>query len=135
MRPGMISYRFNRAAYHLSWLRRGITLVCALLGLWQMALVAASPAAAAALGANKFDLMLDYVAPSPPAGADPEGYRRVRQAMAQKAIADARDAVLAFFRVAVTGYSPVEFNSKQHDLTLWQTDPSRFWNASIFAGS
>src|SRR5713101_2834131 len=86
-------------------------------------------ASAAALGANKIDLMLDYLAPSPPAGADPEGYRRVRQAMARKAIADARDAGLGFFRVAVTGYSPVEFDAKQHDLTLWQSDPPQFWTA------
>ncbi len=99
-----------------------------LLVLSLIALIAAGAAASAAsLGANKFDLMLDYVAPSPPAGANPEGYRRVRRAMARKAIADARDAGLAFFRVAVTGYSPSEFNAKQHDLTLWQSDPPRFW--------
>ena len=48
---------------------------------FKMALVAASPATAAALGANTA-LMLDYLAPSPPAGGDPEGYRRVRRAMA-----------------------------------------------------
>jgi len=101
-----------------------------LLFLALVALIATGAAAAAAsLGANKFDLMLDYLTPSPPAGANPEGYRRVRQAMARKAIADAHDAGLAFFRVAVTGYSPVEFNAKQHDLTLWQSDPPRFWMA------
>jgi hypothetical protein len=95
-----------------------------------IALIAAGAAAsAAALGANKFDLMLDYLAPSPPAGANPEGYRRVRRAMAGKAIADARDTGLAFFRVAITGYSPTEFNAKQHDMTVWQNDPSRFWTA------
>jgi hypothetical protein len=33
-----------------------------LASLWQMALIAASPASAAALAANKFDLMLDYLA-------------------------------------------------------------------------
>ncbi len=49
--------------------------------------------------------------------------------MAEKAIADARDAGLTFFRVAVTGYSPVEFDSKQSDLALWQNDPPRFWAA------
>lgn len=113
----------------MPWLRRGITLACVLLGLWPMALVAPSPAAAAALGANKFDLMLDYLAPWPPAGAAPEGYRRVRQAMAKKAIADAHDAGLTFFRVAVTGYGPTQFNSRQGDLTFWQSDPQRFWAA------
>jgi hypothetical protein len=100
-----------------------------LLTLGQIVPEAARPAAAAALGANKFDLMLDYLAPSPPPGADPRGYRRVRRAMAQKAIADGRDAGLKFFRVAVAGYSPVEFDSKQSDLALWQSDPPRFWAA------
>jgi len=113
------------------WLPRGLTVVGGLLIVWQIALVAAFPASASALGANKFDLMLDYVVPSPAAGADPEGYRRVRRAMAEKAIADARDAGLSFFRVAITGYGPVEFNSnsKQNDLALWQTDPPLFWAA------
>lgn len=82
------------------------------------------------LGANKFDLMLDYVAPRPPAGVDPEGYRRVRRAMGQKAIADARDAGLTFLRAAITGFGPVELNSRnQNDLVVWQTDPARFWAA------
>ncbi len=108
---------------------RGIAAAGALLIVWQSALLAAWPAAAAALGANKFDLMLDYLAPSPPAGSEPKGYRRVRRAMAQKAIADASDAGLSFFRVAVTGYSPSDFNTRQHDLTLWQSDPPRFWAA------
>src|SRR5712691_9420546 len=111
-------------------LRHAINSLGVLLLLSLIALIAAgATASATALGANKFDLMLDYVAPSPPAGANPEGYRRVRQAMAKKAIADAHDAGLTFFRVAVTGYSPVEFNTKAHDLTLWQSDPSRFWAA------
>jgi hypothetical protein len=79
-----------------------------------------SPAAATMLGANKFDLMLDYVAPVAPAGINPDGYRRVRRAMGRKAILDGRDAGLTFFRVAVTGYSPA-------DLTMWQRDPPRFW--------
>ena len=108
---------------------RRIAVGSALVILFQAAVAATLAAAAASLGANKFDLMLDYVAPSPPAGADPEGYGRVRQVMAEKAILDARDAGLGFFRVAVTGYSPVEFNTRRHDLTLWQTDPLRFWAA------
>jgi hypothetical protein len=110
-------------------LRRRIAVGSVLLILCQAAVAAALPAAAGALGANKFDLMLDYVAPSPPAGADPEGYSRVRQVMAEKAILDARDAGLGFFRVAITGYSPVDFNTKRHDLTLWQSDPMLFWAA------
>ncbi len=101
-----------------------------LLVLSLIALIAAGAAASAAsLGANKFDLMLDYVAPSPPAGANPEGYRRVRRAMAKKAIADARDAGLAFLHVGVTGYHPSELETKANDLAVWQNDPTRFWAA------
>src|SRR5260370_11343900 len=96
---------------------------------WQAFCLSASPAAATLLGANKSDLMLDYVAPSPPAGADPDGYRRVRRAMAKKSIEDARDAGLGFFRVAVTGYGPTEFDNQVNDLALWQNDPPRFWAA------
>ena len=108
--------------------QRALRLIGVLLAVGQAALLFASPVSATELGANKFDLMLDYVG-SPPAGANPEGYRRVRRAMSQKAIADARDAGLGFFRVAITGYSPVEFNQNRHDLMLWQNDPPRFWAA------
>jgi hypothetical protein len=111
------------------WPPRGLTVAAGLLIVCQTAQVAAFPASASALGANKFDLMLDYVAPAPPAGADPAGYRRVRRAMAEKAILDARDAGLTFFRVAVTGYGPTEFNASRHDLSLWQNDPPQFWAA------
>jgi hypothetical protein len=109
--------------------RRAMAAAEGLLIVWLIALAAALPGSATELGANKFDLMLDYLAPSPPTGADPEGYRRVRSAMAKKAIADARDAGLSFFRVAVTGYSPSEFDTRNHDLSLWQSDPPRFWAA------
>jgi Big-like domain-containing protein len=65
---------------------------------------------------------------SPPADANPDGYRRVRQAMAKKAILDARDTGLGFLRVAVTGYGPSDFDTRiNNDLALWQTDPPRFW--------
>lgn len=84
-------------------------------------------ASATTLGANKFDLMLDYVAPSPPSGASPDAYRRVRSAMGRKAISDARYAGLRFLRVAVSGFHPADLASKQNDLALWQQDPSRFW--------
>ncbi|MBV9824405.1 MAG: hypothetical protein JO001_01795, partial [Alphaproteobacteria bacterium] len=84
-------------------------------------------AAASALGANKFDLALDYTAPNPPPGADPAGYARVRRAMGQKAILDARDTGLSFFRAAITGYSPSGFDAKHHDLSLWLDDPAAYW--------
>jgi hypothetical protein len=49
--------------------------------------------------------------------------------MAKKAIADARDAGLAFLRVAVTGYWPVKFGDQPNDLALWQASPAQFWAA------
>jgi hypothetical protein len=59
-------------------------------------------ARAGELGADKFDLLLQYLPPSVPI-PDVEGYRQVRRAMAKKAIADARDADITFLRVSVTG--------------------------------
>lgn len=90
-----------------------------------------SGASAGELGANKVDLLADYLtpfAPEPmPEPDDPDGYVRVRRAMAEKALADARDAGLSFLRVDVTGYRPVDFGDEWNDLRLWQTDPPAFW--------
>jgi len=99
-------------------------LLCVLIGF------GSGQATAAAIGANKFDLLLQFLDTPPPAGANAEGYRRVRSAMAEKAIADARDAGLTFLRVAVTGYSPADFGQKANDLALWQQDPPQFWSAA-----
>jgi hypothetical protein len=52
----------------------------------------APQASASELGANKMDLMLQYVNPSIPEPGDAAGYVRIRRAMAAKAIADAYDA-------------------------------------------
>jgi hypothetical protein len=105
-------------------LAAGVLSLCVLIG------CGSGRAVAAAIGANKFDLLLQFLDTSPPAGADAEGYRRVRRAMAEKAIGDARNAGLAFLRVAVTGYSPADFGQKANDLALWQQDPPRFWMAA-----
>lgn len=85
-----------------------------------------SPVAAGELGANKFDLAGQYTAPAPD-GVDDAGYRLVRQAMAEKAIADARDAGLKFLRVGVTGYFPVNIGDKRNALAQWQSDPAAYW--------
>src|SRR5438105_12098276 len=74
------------------------------------------------LGANKFDLFLQYLPPSAPT-PNAEGYHYITRAMAKKAIADARDAGLAFLRVAVTGYWPVGFGNQPNDLAMWQKNP------------
>ena len=102
----------------------GLLSLCVLIGF------GSGQAAAAAIGANKFDLLLQFLDTQPPAGANAEGYRRVRRAMAEKAIGDARGTGLAFLRVAVTGYSPADFGQKASDLALWQQDPPRFWLAA-----
>jgi hypothetical protein len=84
-------------------------------------------AEAGQLGANKVDLLFNYL---PPPVAIPEGnvgYRFVRRAMAKKAILDARDAGLTFLRVSSTGYRPIDFDDKINDLSLWQSDPHTFW--------
>jgi Bacterial Ig domain/Cellulase (glycosyl hydrolase family 5) len=105
-------------------LAAGLLSLCVLIGF------GSGPTTAAAIGANKFDLLLQFLDTPPPAGVAAEGYRRVRRAMAAKAIADARDAGLTFLRVAVTGFSPADFDQKANDLALWQQDPPRFWVAA-----
>lgn len=81
------------------------------------------------LGANKSDLMLQYLPPSAAVPDDAEGYHYIRRAMAKKAIADARDAGLPFLRVSVSGYWPVNFGDTTNDLALWQSNPAVFWAA------
>jgi hypothetical protein len=59
------------------------------------------------LGANKSDLLLQYLDPAPThASRDAAGERLIRRAMAEKAVGDAHDAGLAFLRVGVTGLRP-----------------------------
>jgi Bacterial Ig domain/Cellulase (glycosyl hydrolase family 5) len=81
------------------------------------------------LGANKADLMVDYLVPFVSEPGSPDGYLRVRGAMAEKALADARDAGLGFVRVQVTGYRPADFGDERNDLRRWQMDPPAFWSA------
>lgn len=99
---------------------RGVHVASGAIAVTLLLVAAASPAAATMLGANKFDLMLDYVAPNPPPEANPDGYRLVRKAMGKKAILDARSAGLTFLRAAVAGYGAA-------DLALWQSNPPQFW--------
>jgi hypothetical protein len=86
-----------------------------------------SSAAAAELGTNTYDLELQYVNPATPNKATAAGYRRVRLAMARKAIADARDAGFRFLRLSVSGYFPANFGDRRNDLALWQSGPAAYW--------
>src|SRR5581483_8775794 len=82
------------------------------------------------LGANKYDLALQYLPPSSDNDrVDQSGYIYVRRAMAKKAIADARDAGLSFLRVAVTGFWPVSIGDSRSDLELWRHNPDLFWKS------
>jgi hypothetical protein len=83
------------------------------------------------LGANKSDLLLQYLDHSAAGGSRAAaGEHHIRRAMAEKAVADAHDAGLAFLRVGVTGYAPSEPGSRNNDLALWQSDPPAFWAAA-----
>jgi len=83
--------------------------------------------AAAPLGANKFDLLLQYEGYSDFTDRS-DAYRHVTRAMARKAILDAKDAGFAFLRVSVSGFGGSDPRSAQRDmLKLWQSDPATYW--------
>ena len=86
--------------------------------------------AATEIGANKFDLLLQYLPSSEPSPQAGDGSHYIRRAMAKKAISDAHDAGFAFLRVAVTGFFPVIIDDHKNDLALWQNNPTKFWAAT-----
>jgi Bacterial Ig domain len=89
----------------------------------------ASPMVTAAtpLGANKFDLLLQYEGYSDYTDRS-DAYRKVTRAMGRKAIFDAKDAGFAFLRVSVSGFGGSDPKSAQRDmLKLWQSDPATYW--------
>ncbi len=79
------------------------------------------------LGANKFDLMLQFTGRA--SGGDGSlAYRQVDRAMALKAMADARDEGFGFLRVAVSGFGPSWPDDPLHnDLALWIAHPDQYW--------
>jgi Big-like domain-containing protein/cellulase (glycosyl hydrolase family 5) len=83
--------------------------------------------AATPLGANKFDLLLQYEGYNDFTDRS-DAYRRVTRAMARKAIFDAKDAGFGFLRVSVAGYGGTNPKSSERDmLRLWQSDPATYW--------
>ncbi len=83
--------------------------------------------AATPLGANKFDLLLQYEGYNDFTDRS-DAYRRVTRAMARKAILDAKDTGFSFLRVSVTGYGGTDPRSSQRDmLKFWQSDPATYW--------
>jgi hypothetical protein len=81
---------------------------------------------AARLGANKFDLALQYLGRAP-AGVNAEAYAEVAMALARKSLDDARAAGVAFFRIAISGFRPVSASDAENDLALWTTQPDLYW--------
>ena len=83
------------------------------------------------LGANKPDLLMQYLGTASNAGGS-DAAREVTIAMARKAIADAKDAGIGFFRIMGAGYGPVApppvGAPSQNDLALWQSDAALYWS-------
>jgi hypothetical protein len=77
------------------------------------------------IGLNKFDLFRQY------RGITNEGkpdatFQKITQAMARKAMVDARNIGVTYFRVGITGIGPRKFNSPG-ELDLWQQDSQQYW--------
>jgi hypothetical protein len=77
------------------------------------------------IGANKFDLFMQYLGTAS-GGDGSDRYRRVTQAMAKKAIADANDIGLRYFRISASGYAPSAFG-KRGDLDMWSKNRAAYW--------
>ena len=88
----------------------------------------ASAGAGGMLGANKFDLLEQYLGYA--SGGDGSAAQtKVTRAMGRKAILDAQSAGFGFLRVSVSGYFPVVPNGARKDaLLLWQSNPAAFWS-------
>jgi hypothetical protein len=81
----------------------------------------------AELGANKFDLLLQYIGRASGGDGSP-AYLQITRAMAEKAILDAEDVGFTFFRVSVSGYGPTRIdNDRSNDLGLWLADAPAYW--------
>jgi hypothetical protein len=77
------------------------------------------------IGVNKFDLLLQYLGTAS-GGRGTPAQRKVTQAMARKAIADARDAGIRYFRISAMGYAPSSYGARS-DLEMWQSDREAYW--------
>lgn len=110
--------------------RRGLqTLTLALSAscAWHAAVAAPTfpPPAAPVLGANKFDLSLQYLGLA--SGGDGSvRWQRLGRAMARKALDDARYYNFAFLRISATGFGP-RHPQDRNDLEMWQAEPARYW--------
>jgi hypothetical protein len=85
----------------------------------------ASAAAIPSIGLNKFDLALQYLGRASGGNASPESIR-VDRAMGKKAITDAHQLGVRYFRIAMTGFAPTTHGANG-DLELWVKDPAQYW--------
>ncbi|MDQ7051869.1 MAG: Ig-like domain-containing protein, partial [candidate division KSB1 bacterium] len=77
------------------------------------------------MGINKFDLFKQYQG-TPMGAYAGSAYQKVSRAMAKKAIVDAANAGITYFRVSVTGFQPAAYG-EPGDLDLWMRDPQAHW--------
>lgn len=77
------------------------------------------------IGLNKFDLMMQYLGTASGGDGSP-AFRRITKAMAKKAIKDAQNIGVTYFRVAIAGYAP-SCHKCPGDLDLWMNSPQKHW--------
>ena len=80
-----------------------------------------------AVGLNKFDLFRQYLGVS--SGADNSSaiyYQTLEQTMAKKAIIDAKNIGVTYFRVSATGFAPAAYN-EPGDLDLYISNPAAYF--------
>jgi Big-like domain-containing protein len=77
------------------------------------------------VGLNKFDLFRQYLGKSGDAKQD-ASYQKVSQALARKAMLDARNIGVTYFRVGITGIAPQSFDSPG-ELDFWKQDSQQYW--------
>lgn len=81
---------------------------------------------ALAIGLNKFELFRQYLGRTTKEGKRDATYQHVSQAMAMKAMIDARNIGVTYFRVGITGISPRAFHERG-ELDLWMDDSQQYW--------
>lgn len=79
-----------------------------------------------AIGLNKFDLFRQYLGGITGEGNVDLAFQKVSQAMARKAMVDARNIGVTYLRVGVTGIAPRTYDSPG-ELDLWMHDSPRYW--------
>jgi len=77
------------------------------------------------IGMNGFDLFTQYFGKA--SWYASEGQKTVFKAMSKKAIQDAADVGIQYFRVSVVGWGPHDWGTTNNDLKGWIDDPASYW--------